>query len=65
MSLFFSILAAIAMAAVLVVLIRGLLNMMRGGSPTRSNQLMQARVALQFVAIVLLLVVIFLSQRGG
>lgn len=64
MSLLFSSLAAIAMVAVLVVLIRGLINMMRGGSPQRSNQLMQARVVLQFVAI-LLLATIFIIQRAG
>ena len=47
-----SILLPIAVAAVAVVLLLGLLNMMRGGSPNRSQKLMQWRVLLQFVAIV-------------
>lgn len=64
MSTLFTILAIVAMAAVAFVLIRGLLNMMRGGSGITSNKLMQARVALQFVAIVLLLLVVFF-MRGG
>lgn len=64
MSTLFTILAIVAMAAVAFVLIRGLINMMRGGSGITSNKLMQARVALQFVAIVLLLLVVFF-MRGG
>ena len=41
----------IALAAVAFVLLLGLLNMMRGGSPDRSQRLMRLRVLLQFVAI--------------
>lgn len=41
----------IALAAVAFVLLLGLINMMRGGSPNRSQQLMRLRVLLQFVAI--------------
>ena len=51
------------MVAVVAVLIRGLVNMMRGGSGVTSNKLMQARVALQFVAIVLLLLVVWLTHK--
>jgi uncharacterized membrane protein SpoIIM required for sporulation len=64
MSQLFTILAIVAMAAVTLVLLRGLVNMMRGGSGNTSNKLMQARVALQFVAIVLLLIAVFFT-RGG
>ena len=53
MSTLFNILAILVMAAVVIVLIRGLVNMLRGGSAMTSNKLMQARVALQFVALVL------------
>jgi len=42
----------IAIGAVAVVLLLGLIHMMRGGSPNRSQQLMRLRVLLQFVAIV-------------
>lgn len=43
----------IALAAVTVVLLLGLFNMMRGGSPNTSQRLMRMRVLLQFVAIVI------------
>ena len=46
----------IAVAAVALVLLLGLLNMMRGGSPNRSQKLMQWRVLLQFVAIVVIMI---------
>jgi NADH:ubiquinone oxidoreductase subunit 6 (subunit J) len=48
-----SIILPIAVGAVALVLVLGLINMMRGGSPNRSQKLMQLRVLLQFVAIVL------------
>jgi hypothetical protein len=43
----------IAAGAVVLVLLLGLFNMMRGGSPNRSQKLMRLRVLLQFVAIVI------------
>jgi hypothetical protein len=43
----------LALAAVAVVLLLGLANMMRGGSPNTSQRLMRWRVLLQFVAIVI------------
>lgn len=60
----FNILAIIVMVAVVVVLIRGLINMMRGGSGNTSNKLMQARVFLQFIALVLILLAVWFN-RGG
>jgi phosphatidylglycerophosphate synthase len=65
MSTLFNILAILVMAAVVIVLIRGLMNMLRGGSPMTSNKLMQARVALQFVALVLILLALLYSRRYG
>ena len=59
----FNILAVVAMVAVAVVLVRGLVNMMRGGSGVTSNKLMQMRVLLQFMAIVLLLIVVYFARR--
>ncbi|HWE77354.1 MAG TPA: twin transmembrane helix small protein [Pseudolabrys sp.] len=52
--------AIIAVAAVLAL---GLLNMMRGGSPNRSQQLMRLRVLLQFVAIVVIMATIWAMRR--
>jgi cytochrome b subunit of formate dehydrogenase len=56
------ILAIVAMVAVVAVLIRGLVHMMRGGSGVTSNKLMQMRVLLQFVALVLILAVVYLTR---
>ena len=63
MATVFNILAIVVMFAVVVVLIRGLINMMRGGSGSTSNQLMQARVLLQFVALVLILLGAYVAGR--
>ncbi len=48
-----------AIAAVAIVLVLGLINMMRGGSPNRSQKLMRLRVLLQFVAIVVIMATIW------
>ena len=48
-----NLLLPIAAGAVVAVLLLGLINMMRGGSPNRSQALMRWRVVLQFVAIVI------------
>jgi hypothetical protein len=56
-------LVPIAIAAVAVVLVLGLANMMRGGSPHRSQKLMRLRVLLQFVAIVVIMLTIW-AMRG-
>jgi len=45
----------IAVGAVALVLLLGLVNMMRGGSPWTSQKLMRLRVMLQFIAIVVIL----------
>ncbi|WP_099866079.1 twin transmembrane helix small protein [Pararhizobium haloflavum] len=60
----FYILAILAMAAVAVVLVRGLFNMMKGGDANKSNKLMQMRVLLQFVAIVLIVITLWLTGGG-
>ncbi|MPZ56118.1 MAG: twin transmembrane helix small protein [Rhizobiales bacterium] len=53
----------IAIGAVAVVLVLGLINMMRGGSPNTSQKLMRLRVLLQFVAIVIIMAAIW--AMGG
>jgi hypothetical protein len=58
------ILTIVVMAAVVVVLIRGLFNMMRGGDANLSNKLMQMRVLLQFIAVVLIVVVLWMTGGG-
>ena len=48
-----------ATVAVAFVLLLGLVNMLRGGSPSRSQRLMRARVLLQFIAIVVIMGVVW------
>ncbi|MBN8534431.1 MAG: twin transmembrane helix small protein [Rhizobiales bacterium] len=50
-----SIVVNVSIAAVAVVLVMGLINMLRGGSPNKSQQLMRWRVILQFVAVLAML----------
>lgn len=54
-----NIIVLLAAAVVAVVLVLGLVNMMRGGSPQRSQKLMRMRVGLQFAAIVVIMIVIW------
>lgn len=55
-----NILIIVAMVAVVGILGAGLWNMFRGGSANLSQKLMRARVATQFVAILLLMLAVFL-----
>jgi hypothetical protein len=52
-----------AVVAVAIVLLLGLVNMMRGGSPNRSQKLMRLRVLLQFVAIIVIMATIWMMGR--
>lgn len=56
-------LVPIAIGAVAIVLLLGLVNMLRGGSANLSQSLMRLRVVLQFVAILVILAVLW--WRGG
>jgi hypothetical protein len=53
----------IAVGAVAFVLLLGLINMMRGGSPNLSQKLMQWRVLLQFIAIVITMLTVWAMGR--
>jgi hypothetical protein len=56
---FIDLIVPIAVVAVAFVLLLGLINMLRGGSPNRSQRLMRIRVLLQFLAIILIMGVIW------
>jgi len=58
-----TILLPIAVGAVALVLLLGLVNMLKGGSPSRSQNLMRLRVLLQFVAIVITMVAVWAMGR--
>ncbi|ODA66116.1 hypothetical protein A7A08_02969 [Methyloligella halotolerans] len=59
----FSLLVPLALAAVAIVLMLGLWNMLRGGSPNRSQKLMRARILFQAIAIVVIMSAIYFSSR--
>ena len=53
----------IAIVAVAVVLLFGLVNMMMGGSGNTSQKLMRLRVLLQFIAIVVIMFTVWLMAK--
>jgi hypothetical protein len=63
MTRLFENLTPVAMAAVVVVLLLGLLNMMRRGPSSRSQMLMRWRVGLQFVAVAVMMTSLYLASR--
>lgn len=56
-------LGPVAVLAVALVLLAGLWNMLKGGSPSRSQMLMRWRVGLQFLAIIILMAGLYLTSR--
>lgn len=58
------ILAPIAVALVILVLIAGLWNMVKGGSPSTSQNLMRMRIILQAIALAVLMAVLWFSGNG-
>ena len=62
-----SILLTFALAAVVIVLLVGLIAMARGGEFNRKygNKLMRARVALQGLAVILFLLIVFAASQNG
>lgn len=54
-------LVPIALGLVLIVLILGLINMLRGGSSSLSQKLMRWRVGLQFIAIIIIMAAIYFA----
>jgi hypothetical protein len=58
MHIFGNVGVGVAVGAVFLVLLLGLANMLRGGAANTSQQLMRWRVGLQFLAIVLIVIVL-------
>jgi hypothetical protein len=56
------IMVPIAIGAVAIVLLVGLINMMRGGSPQLSQRLMRLRVLMQFIALVVIMLTIWIMR---
>ncbi len=53
----------VAVGAVAIVLLLGLFNMMKGGSPNRSQTLMRWRVVLQFIAIAITMFTVWVMGK--
>jgi hypothetical protein len=53
----------VAIGAVAVVLLLGLYNMMRGGSANTSQTLMRLRVLLQFIAIIVIMLTVWIMSK--
>lgn len=58
------VLVPVGFAAVTLVLLLGLWNMMRGDNPNLSQKLMRWRVILQFVAVCAVMAAIYVVQKG-
>ncbi len=56
------IMVPIAIGAVAIVLLIGLVNMMRGGSPHLSQRLMRLRVLMQFIALIVIMLTIWIMR---
>jgi NADH:ubiquinone oxidoreductase subunit 6 (subunit J) len=56
------ILVPVAIGAVAIVLLLGLINMMRGGSPQLSQRLMRLRVLMQFIALIVIMLTIWIMK---
>jgi len=53
----------VAIGAVAIVLLLGLVNMMRGGSGNTSQKLMRLRVLLQFIAIIVIMFTLWVMAK--
>ncbi len=60
MSGVFDWLIPVAIGAVAVTLVFGLISLFRGDNPSRSNRLMRLRVLLQFIAIIILMLAAYM-----
>lgn len=58
-------LTTLAVVAVIIVLLMGLWTLLRGNSPNLSQKLMRWRIALQFVAIVIIMAFVFWTRKSG
>ncbi len=63
MAIFLHYLAPVAVGIVALVLLAGLFNMARGGSPKTSQTIMRWRVILQFAAIIIMMGALYLASR--
>ena len=63
MSVFFTVIRVLAMVGVLIALGVGVVTMLKGGNPRRSNKMMQLRVVMQAVALVALAILMMMAAN--
>jgi hypothetical protein len=63
MRLFLTVLLVFALVGVLIALGVGVVTMLKGGNPRRSNKLMQMRVLMQAVALVVLAILMMMASN--
>jgi NADH:ubiquinone oxidoreductase subunit 6 (subunit J) len=63
MTTFVTILLLLALAGVAAVLVSGVVTLLKGGNPRRSNKLMQWRVIMQGLALLLLAILMLLGRH--
>ena len=63
MNVFFTVILVLAMVGVLIALGVGVVTMLKGGNPRRSNKMMQLRVIMQAVALVALAVLMMMAAN--
>ena len=61
MASFVAYLIPVLLGVLVLILLAGFINLMRRGSPNTSQKLMRARVIVQFVALVLMMVVLYIA----
>ena len=54
--------ALLGMALVALILFRGLMNMMKGGSASKSQELMRMRVTAQAIVVLILVAVVYFAR---
>jgi NADH:ubiquinone oxidoreductase subunit 6 (subunit J) len=63
MRVFLTVILVLALVGVLIALGVGVVTMLKGGNPRRSNKLMQMRVLMQAVALVVLAILMMMSAN--
>ncbi|MCK6454731.1 MAG: twin transmembrane helix small protein [Alphaproteobacteria bacterium] len=61
---FLTVLLVLAMIAVVAVLLAGVVGMLRGGDPRRSNRLMRMRVVMQAAALAIFALLLLLWKHA-
>ncbi|MEO0329468.1 MAG: twin transmembrane helix small protein [Pseudomonadota bacterium] len=59
------IVSIIGMVIVAIVLMMGIWNMAKGGSPSKSQKLMRLRIMFQFVAVIAVMTALYFSTKGA